>query len=594
MIKRTAKNIRAHVHSPSPRSREGYGVAGPASLRYSEGIREQAGAAGRAAAIFVLLALLAIPLLPRALARSVAKPSVAGSTLQLLPLTGLAGGAQATAVSSTAILNPPPAQPQDVSSIDGTVPAAVAPAQSQLPKFPYSGPFRVLIVYADTDGAPTQLRSQILAEPGVTAVDLFDAFSGTPTLGVLQQYNIVVPFSNSTFQDPITLGNNLADYVDAGGIVVQYGFSHYGPGQAYGINGRWVSGDYNPYNYSTNLVIRTPFTLGAFNAGHPLMAGVTTLNGDDQNVVMLAAGATQVAAASNGNSLVAFRPVSGGHITVGVTAFVGADSTQSGHWGKVIVNAGTWLLTCRTPYDFNLDSKPDYVLYNGGTRQTAVWYLNNNVFLSGAFGPTLPAGWRLVAVADFNGDGKPDYALFNASTRQTAIWYLSGVTLISGAFGPTLPSGWQLVAVGDFNGDCQPDYVLYNASTHQTAVWYLNNNVFLGGAFGPTLPAGWKVAGVADFNRDGKTDYLLFNASTRQSAIWYLHGVTLVGSAFGPTIASGYQLTGTADFNGDGKPDYVLYNTSTQRTALWYLNNNVLIGSAYGPILPAGWSLVAP
>jgi hypothetical protein len=47
--------------------------------------------------------------------------------------------------------------------------------------------------------------------------------------------------------------------------------------------------------------------------------------------------------------------------------------------------------------DFNANGKPDYVLYNAGTRQTAIWYLNNNVFVNGAFGPTLPAGWSLAA-----------------------------------------------------------------------------------------------------------------------------------------------------------------------------------------------------
>ena len=62
-----------------------------------------------------------------------------------------------------------------------------------------------------------------------------------------------------------------------------------------------------------------------------------------RELVTPAAGATQVAAEQLGNSLVAYRPVSGGHTTVGVTAYVGADSTQSGDWGKVIVNAGRWL-----------------------------------------------------------------------------------------------------------------------------------------------------------------------------------------------------------------------------------------------------------
>jgi hypothetical protein len=249
------------------------------------------------------------------------------------------------------------------------------------------------------------------------------------------------------------------------------------------------------------------------------------------------------------------------------------------------------------PTDFNRDGKPDYLLYNAGTRRTAVWYLNNSVFIGGAFAPTLPVGWRVINAADFNRDGRPDYALFNASTRQTAIWYLSGVkgvTFIGSAWGPTPPSGWALVATGDFNRDGKPDYVLYNPTTRQTVIWYLNNNVRIGSAVGPTLPGGWTVPRVADFNRDGKPDYLLFNPNTHTSVIWYLSGATRIGSAFGPTIAAGYNLVGTSDFNRDGKPDYVLYNPSTRRTVLWYMNNNVRIGSAVGPTLAPGWILAAP
>jgi uncharacterized delta-60 repeat protein len=245
-------------------------------------------------------------------------------------------------------------------------------------------------------------------------------------------------------------------------------------------------------------------------------------------------------------------------------------------------------------FDFNQDGKPDYVLYNAVTHQTAVWYLNNNVFVSAAFGPTLPANWKVVGVADFDADGRPDYLLFNSTSHQTAIWYLSETTLVSVAFGPSLPNGWDLVAVGDFNADGKPDYVLYNAVTHQTAIWYLNNNVFVGAAFGPTLPANWRVVGVADFNGDNKPDYLLFNSSTRQTAIWYLSGPTLVADAFGPTIVSGYTLIGAADFDGDGKPDYALYSSAQQRTAVWYLNNNTFTSGAFGPSLPANWSLIAP
>ncbi|HEU0275244.1 MAG TPA: S8 family serine peptidase, partial [Candidatus Udaeobacter sp.] len=62
--------------------------------------------------------------------------------------------------------------------------------------------------------------------------------------------------------------------------------------------------------------------------------------------------------------------------------------------------------------DFNSDSHPDYVLHNSSTRQTAIWYLNNNVLIGSDFGPRLAAGWGLRAVADFNVDSHADYSLF--------------------------------------------------------------------------------------------------------------------------------------------------------------------------------------
>jgi FG-GAP-like repeat len=244
--------------------------------------------------------------------------------------------------------------------------------------------------------------------------------------------------------------------------------------------------------------------------------------------------------------------------------------------------------------DFNSDSHPDYVLHNISTRQTAIWYLNNNVFVSSAYGPTLVAGWSLRGVAHFNRDSNSDYALFAPATEQTGIWYLSGPTFVGSAYGPTLPGGWEPVATGDFNLDGKPDFVLYKASTRQTAVWYMNNAVFVSGAYAPTLPGGWSLVGVADFNRDGHTDYLLLNSTTRQTAIWYLSGVTFLVGTYGPTLPSGWTLVAVGDFNGDSKPDYVLYKASTRQTAVWYMNNAVFVSGAYGPTLPVGWSLVAP
>jgi hypothetical protein len=198
------------------------------------------------------------------------------------------------------------------------------------------------------------------------------------------------------------------------------------------------------------------------------------------------------------------------------------------------------------------------------------------------------------APTDFNNDGKPDYLLYNPSTRQTVIWYLNNNLLIGHAYGPTPWTGWSLVGVADFNGDGKPDYLLYNPSTQQTMIWYLDNNVLIGHAYGPTPWTGWSLVGAADFNGDGKPDYLLFNPSTQQTVIWYLNNNVLIGHAYGPTPWFGWSLVGAADFNGDAKPDYLLYNPTTGQTVIWYLNNNVLIGHAYGPTPWSGWSLVAP
>jgi FG-GAP-like repeat len=242
--------------------------------------------------------------------------------------------------------------------------------------------------------------------------------------------------------------------------------------------------------------------------------------------------------------------------------------------------------------DFNNDGHPDYVLRNPSTRQTAIWYLNNNIYQNGALGPSITAGWALDGMADFNRDVHPDYALFNPTTDRTAIWYMSGPTRIASAYGPTLSAGWELIATGDFNGNGYPDYVLYNATSHQTAIWYLSNNVYVSGALGPTLPAGWSLVGTADFNRDGHRDFALFNLSNHQSALWYLSGSTRIGSAYGPNVPAGWALVATADFNSDGRPDYLLYNSATRQTGIWYLNNNVFVSAAFGPTVSVGWSLV--
>jgi hypothetical protein len=209
--------------------------------------------------------------------------------------------------------------------------------------------FRVLIAYTDANGGqPTQLRDEIRADSDVAAVDLFDASKETPTLGQLQQYDIVIAFSNGPFFDATTLGDNLAAYVDGGGAVVQSAFSFSGPGSPSGVNGRWATGNYCPYNYSTNIDLST-YTAFLNDPDHPLMSGVTSLNFTYLEITIVAPGASKLASAlPSGDPLVVYRTVSGGHKTVGIAARLGTNQ-HSGDWGRLIVNAGRWLRPCGAP-----------------------------------------------------------------------------------------------------------------------------------------------------------------------------------------------------------------------------------------------------
>src|SRR4051812_40325992 len=68
-----------------------------------------------------------------------------------------------------------------------------------------------LFVEAPNPGS-SSIRSDLLALPGVTAVDTFDARSATPTLAQLQAYDDVVTYSDQPYADPGALGDVLADY----------------------------------------------------------------------------------------------------------------------------------------------------------------------------------------------------------------------------------------------------------------------------------------------------------------------------------------------------------------------------------------------
>ncbi len=202
------------------------------------------------------------------------------------------------------------------------------------------GPINVLIVYSDNSIPPATLISQIQAESGVGTVNTFDASASTPTLAQLEAYTEVVAYSNSPYGDPVGMGNVLADYQDAGGIVVATAFDWFG--SPFGLDGRWMTGGYTPFTYPATINFANA-NLGTYDPSHPLMQGVTTLSAYFRETSSLTAGATQVAAWDDNTPAIAVK-TTGGHTAVAINAYLGDNPEMwSGQFGTLIVNAARWL-----------------------------------------------------------------------------------------------------------------------------------------------------------------------------------------------------------------------------------------------------------
>jgi hypothetical protein len=205
--------------------------------------------------------------------------------------------------------------------------------------------FNVLIVSSDGDVNPVMLHDQIAAEPDVVTVDYFDAFIGTPTLGQLTPYNIVVSFSNTAYADPVAMGDVLADYADAGGTVVAFNFDWFGP--PFGLDGRWITDGYTPFVAGGPINFNNS-CLGTYDNTHPLMQGIDpgSLCAFFRHTLALTAGAVSVAEYQDAEHLCAYN-VHNGHTGVGINAYVGDKAgSWSGPFGRVVVNAGRWVGNC--------------------------------------------------------------------------------------------------------------------------------------------------------------------------------------------------------------------------------------------------------
>ncbi len=180
---------------------------------------------------------------------------------------------------------------------------------------------------------------------------IYNTGSQSPTGAEFLAYDVVVVGNNTPWSESaasaVAVGNALADYIDGGGRVIETNFVHdyyVGPSPnfyTWYLAGRFITDGYGPFNQSTTDVTG-PLTFTVLNAGHPVMAGVTTLVDDGLLLnVSLRAGASGLAQWSTA----AYQAVavSADNRVVGINSMIFGDSNVSGNLNTLLHNAVVWL-----------------------------------------------------------------------------------------------------------------------------------------------------------------------------------------------------------------------------------------------------------
>lgn len=193
----------------------------------------------------------------------------------------------------------------DGKTVDEMIDRPGGVAETYLP--PHTAPGPNVAVLAGGD--PGDVHDRLAETLKFQSVTYIDVMLVTPALSELQAFDGVVVWWDYPYQDAVALGNNLADYVDGGGGVLLAVPETAGETGSY-LGGRWETGEYF-------IIDRSDFqtgqaTLGTIlDAGHPIMAGVDSLDGGAfsfrPSSTALTTDATLVATWSDGMPLVAAR-----------------------------------------------------------------------------------------------------------------------------------------------------------------------------------------------------------------------------------------------------------------------------------------------
>ena len=211
-----------------------------------------------------------------------------------------------------------------------------------------------LLILSGGDFDDNQVVADLFAAtPGVTTSTFFYV-NQTPGLATLRQYDVVLLFIDGLFNETLTLGNELAEYVEAGGNVVIGSFYWQARSDGgFGSPGWGNLESYDPFTANVNsftgkggATYATDLMATGSIVAHPLTLGVNLV----ESVAGYSAGVTAkpsttvVASWSAGDPLIGYRILGSGQRMVAVSLFPAA-SIPTQAFGDLQVmweNAVTW------------------------------------------------------------------------------------------------------------------------------------------------------------------------------------------------------------------------------------------------------------
>ncbi|UCG51055.1 MAG: S8 family serine peptidase [Candidatus Latescibacterota bacterium] len=195
---------------------------------------------------------------------------------------------------------------------------------------------RVLLLDSGLNDA--NIQSLLAAFEEIAIVDRFAGEVATPTLETLRDYHCVIVIVNVPFQDPVAIGDVLADYVDIGGaVILTEGAFMVVFGTDYAIHGRFMDEGYTPLEIG--IWYMGTGVLGEFDESHPIMQGAEFAYAALLTATSVAPGAEWVASWHNGVPFVATQ----GAAVVGMNVFLDTSvPSWMGDIPLILRNAVLW------------------------------------------------------------------------------------------------------------------------------------------------------------------------------------------------------------------------------------------------------------